>query len=74
LVLRAFQGEAPLVKDNVLLGELTIKLPPGPATKQHIDVRFTYDTSGLLEVQATILSSGRGREAGDRRQSGRDAA
>jgi len=59
LVLRVFQGEAPLVKDNVLLGELTIKLPPGPATKQNVDVRFTYDTSGLLEVQATILSSGR---------------
>jgi molecular chaperone HscC len=59
LVLRAFQGEAPLVKDNVLLGELTIKLPPGPATKQNVDVRFTYDTSGLLEVQATIQSSGR---------------
>jgi len=48
-----------LVKDNVLLGELTIKLPPGPATRQNVDVRFTYDTSGLLEVQATILSSGR---------------
>ena len=59
LALRVFQGEAPLVKDNVLLGELTIKLPPGPATKQNIDVRFTYDTSGLLEVQATIMSSGR---------------
>jgi molecular chaperone HscC len=59
LALRVFQGEAPLVKDNVLLGELTIKLPPGPATKQNIDVRFTYDTSGLLEVQATIVSSGR---------------
>jgi len=59
LALRVFQGEAPLVKDNVLLGELTIKLPPGPATKQSIDVRFTYDTSGLLEVQATIVSSGR---------------
>jgi molecular chaperone HscC len=59
LVLRVFQGEAPMVKDNVLLGELTIKLPGGPATKQNIDVRFTYDTSGLLEVQATILSSGR---------------
>jgi molecular chaperone HscC len=59
LVLRVFQGEAPMVRDNVLLGELTIKLPGGPATKQNIDVRFTYDTSGLLEVQATILSSGR---------------
>ena len=59
LALRVFQGEAPLVKDNVLLGELTIKLPPGPATKHHVDVRFTYDTSGLLEVQATIVTSGR---------------
>jgi molecular chaperone HscC len=59
LALRVFQGEAPMVKDNVLLGELNIKLPPGPATKQSIDVRFTYDTSGLLEVQATIVSSGR---------------
>jgi len=59
LALRVFQGEAPLVKDNVLLGELTIKLPPGLATKHHVDVRFTYDTSGLLEVQATILTSGR---------------
>ena len=59
LVLRVFQGEAPLVKDNVLLGELSIKLPVGPATKQNVDVRFSYDTSGLLEVQATLLSSGR---------------
>ena len=60
LVLRVFQGEAPLVKDNVLLGELTIKLPPGKkASKERVDVRFTYDTSGLLEVQATILSNGR---------------
>jgi molecular chaperone HscC len=59
LVLRVFQGEAPLVKDNVLLGELSIKLPVGPDTKQNVDVRFSYDTSGLLEVQATLLSSGR---------------
>jgi molecular chaperone HscC len=59
LTLRAFQGEAPQVKDNILLGELIIKLPPGPATKQSVDVRFTYDTSGLLEVQATLESTGR---------------
>jgi molecular chaperone HscC len=59
MALRAFQGEAPLVKDNVLLGELNIKLPRGPDGKEKVDVRFTYDTSGLLEVQATILSSGR---------------
>jgi molecular chaperone HscC len=57
--LRVFQGEARLVKDNVLLGELRIVLPPGPAGKEEVDVRFTYDSSGLLEVRATTLSTGR---------------
>lgn len=57
--LRVFQGEARLVKDNVLLGELRIVLPPGQAGKEEVDVRFTYDASGLLEVRATTLSTGR---------------
>jgi molecular chaperone HscC len=56
MALRVFQGESRLVKDNVPLGELKIRLPPGPAGKEEVDVRFTYDTSGLLEVQATVLS------------------
>ncbi len=59
MALRVFQGESRLVKDNVPLGELKIKLPPGPAGKEDVDVRFTYDTSGLLEVQATTVSSGK---------------
>jgi molecular chaperone HscC len=59
MVLRVFQGESRLVKDNVPLGELKIKLPAGPAGKEDVDVRFTYDTSGLLEMQATIVSTGR---------------
>jgi molecular chaperone HscC len=48
-----------LVKDNVSLGELKLALPPGPAGREKVDVRFTYDTSDLLEVQATTLSTGR---------------
>ena len=59
MALRVFQGESRLVKDNVPLGELKIKLPPGPAGKEDVDVRFTYDTSGLLEVQATTVSTGK---------------
>jgi molecular chaperone HscC len=59
MALRVFQGESRLVKDNVPLGELKIKLPPGPAGKEEVDVRFTYDTSGLLEVQAAVISTGR---------------
>jgi molecular chaperone HscC len=59
MALRVFQGESRLVKDNVPLGELKTHLPPGPAGKEEVDVRFTYDTSGLLEVEATIASTGR---------------
>lgn len=59
MAVRIFQGESRQVKDNVFLGELRIALPPGPAGKEEVDVRFTYDASGLLEVQATIVSVGR---------------
>jgi molecular chaperone HscC len=59
MVIRIFQGESRLVKDNVRLGELNITLPPAPAGKEKVDIRFTYDTSGLLEVDVTTLSTGR---------------
>jgi molecular chaperone HscC len=58
MAIRVFQGESRLVKDNVLLGELTVVLPPAPAGKEKVDIRFTYDTSGLLEVDATSLGTG----------------
>jgi len=59
IVLSVYQGEARLVKDNILLGELKARVPPAPAGGASIDVRFTYDTSGLLEVEATVKDTGR---------------
>jgi molecular chaperone HscC len=58
VAVRVFQGESRLVKDNVLLGEFDIAVPPAPAGKEVVEIRFTYDTSGLLEVDATTLSTG----------------
>jgi molecular chaperone HscC len=55
----AYQGESHLVKDNILLGMLEVPLPPPPAGEEGVDVRFTYDASGLLEVDATVVSTGR---------------
>ena len=56
--LRVFQGEGRKVKDNLELGELEISgIPPGPAG-QPVNVRFTYDINGLLEVEAIIPESG----------------
>src|SRR5262249_54236720 len=54
---KVFQGEARLVQDNIRLGQLKVKVPRRPAGQEAIDVRFTYDTSGLLEVEATVVST-----------------
>ncbi len=32
--------------------------PPSPAGEQAIDVRYTYDINGILEVEVTVLSNG----------------
>jgi molecular chaperone HscC len=54
VLLKVYQGESRRVKDNLLLGELSVDgIPPGPAGKT-ILVRFTYDINGLLEVEAII--------------------
>jgi molecular chaperone HscC len=59
LELRVFQGEGRKVKDNLLLGTLQVTgIPPGPAGSP-IAVRFTYDTNGILEVEAIVPSSGK---------------
>lgn len=52
------QGESRLTKDNIFLGELNILVPPKPAGEEAIDVRFTYDINGILEVEVTAVSTG----------------
>ncbi|MFV5213451.1 molecular chaperone HscC [Azonexus caeni] len=58
LNLEVFQGEARMVKDNIHLGTLKIPLPAGKIEECGIDVRFTYDVNGLLQVEATVLKTG----------------
>jgi molecular chaperone HscC len=53
-----YQGEARDVKKNVMLGELTVPVPPRPAGEVAVEVRFTYDTSGLLEVDVEVPETG----------------
>ncbi len=57
-----FQGESRLVKDNVFLGRVEVAVPPKKRGEESIDVRFTYDINGLLEVDVTVLSSGAQRQ------------
>ncbi len=58
VVVRVFQGESRLVKDNIALGELALALQPRRRAEQAVEVRFTYDVNGLLEVQARSVTDG----------------
>lgn len=55
LLLKVYQGEARMVRDNILLGQISLDLPAARLGHLAADVRFTYDASGLLEVEATVL-------------------
>lgn len=57
--LKIYQGEAPFVKDNVKIGELNIEIPPNKKEFEMVDVRYTYDSSGILEVVGKVLSTGK---------------
>ncbi|WP_417844579.1 Hsp70 family protein [Thalassospira sp.] len=55
---KIYQGEAAYVSENVLLGKFLVKLPTKSDEPEAVDVLLTYDTSGLLEVETTVLSTG----------------
>jgi len=52
------QGESPVGSDNLHLGVLEMDMPAAPAGAG-VEVRFTYDANGLLEVDARELVTGR---------------
>lgn len=58
LSLRIFQGESRLVKNNIFLGELKVDVPKNKAGEEAVDVRFSYDMNGLLEIDVEVLSTG----------------
>lgn len=57
LDLRIYQGESPLAAHNVKLGEFTVHVPHNPTGFEAVAVRFSFDASGLLEVDARVLSN-----------------
>jgi molecular chaperone HscC len=58
VLLNVYQGESPFVKDNMMLGALKVPLPGLKREDSGVDVRFTYDVNGLLEVEAAVLATG----------------
>lgn len=58
VTINVYQGENRLVEKNIFLGRVNLKIPKGKAGEQAIDVRYSYDMNGLLEVDAKVVSSG----------------
>lgn len=54
---KILQGESRFAKNNLLLGELDLKVPKGKAGEEAIDITYTYDINAILEVEATIIST-----------------
>ena len=59
ILVEVFQGEHSLCRDNQKLGAYHVEVAPKAAGEESIEVRFTYDLNGILEVETTILSTGR---------------
>jgi len=56
--IRVYQGENRKASENSLLGELSVNVPKAPAGAEAVDVRFTYNINGILEVEVRVVSSG----------------
>ena len=55
-----FQGERPMAKDNMLLGQFRLEgIPPAPRGVPQVDVTFDIDANGILNVTAKDLGSGK---------------
>jgi molecular chaperone HscC len=60
--IEVFQGDRRIAEENEFLGDFNIECPPPPGLppqNRQIDVRFTLDLSGLLEVEATVTKTGK---------------
>lgn len=59
-LLKVYQGESRLTKDNHLIGKVRIpglRCEPNQPDGGVFDVRFTYDMNGILEVEVTIRAT-----------------
>jgi molecular chaperone HscC len=57
IVVKVYQGESRRVGENLPLGEFEVAgIPAGPRGQQ-VDIRFTYDLNGVLEIEATVVAT-----------------
>ncbi len=58
--IHVLQGERPMAADNVSLGRFFLEgIPPAPRGVPKIEVTFTIDVNGILQVSAKDLATGK---------------
>jgi len=59
VLIQVFEGERSMTKDNHLLGQFELSdIPPAPRGVPQIEVTFSIDADGILNVQAKDLGTG----------------
>ncbi len=59
-MIKVYEGERSMTKDNNLLGKFELTgLPPAPRGVPQIEVSFSVDVNGILEVSAQDKGTGR---------------
>ena len=60
VLIRVYEGERPMTKDNHLLGTFHLDgLPPAPRGVPQIEVTYDLDSNGILSVSAVDKSTGK---------------
>ena len=58
LTVDIFQGESRHCSQNIALGSVELKIPPLKAGAVKVDVRYTYDVNGILDVDIVVADHG----------------
>lgn len=59
VLVSVYEGESRYTSDNTLIDEFILAgIPKASTGKEKIDITFTYDLNGILNVSAEILSTG----------------
>ena len=53
-----FQGESRHCSQNIELGQVEVKIPALKAGAVQVDVRYTYDVNGILDVDVAVAEHG----------------
>ncbi|MDR2434060.1 MAG: Hsp70 family protein [Treponema sp.] len=60
VTIEAYQGDSSDIEDNEKLGEVHLTgIPPARRGKEPIEVVFAYDINGILQVKASVVSTGK---------------